>query len=81
MRSLFLWGEAYSSRVGSENRTGAVSAVISDPDKVEDSKKGRKNAFKIVSGRLLKVTFKLEGETAVVITAMVKGEKQDENRI
>jgi hypothetical protein len=58
-----------------------VSAVISDPDKVEDSKKGRKNAFKIVHGRLLKVTYKQEGETAVVITAMVKGEKQDENRI
>jgi len=52
-----------------------VNAVISDPDKVEDSKKGRKNAFKIVSGRLLKVTYKREGEAAVVITAMVKGEK------
>ncbi len=58
-----------------------VSAVISDPDKVEDSKKSRKNAFKIVHGRLLKVTYKREGETAVVIEAMVKGEKQDENRI
>jgi hypothetical protein len=48
---------------------------------VINSKKGRKNAFKIVHGRLLKVTYKQEGETAVVITAMVKGEKQDENRI
>ncbi len=61
--------------------TEEVSAVISEPDKVVDSKKGRKNAFKKVSGRLLKVTYKPEGETAVVITAMIKGEKQDENRI
>ena len=46
-----------------------VSAVISNPDKVEDSEKGRKNAFKIVSDRLLKVTYKREGE------------KEGENRI
>jgi hypothetical protein len=39
-----------------------------------DTVKGRKNAFKIVGGRSLKITYKPEGGTLTVITAMVKGE-------
>ena len=58
-----------------------VKAAIEDSDEVADSKKGRKNAFKMINGKLLKVTFKCERETVIVITAMVTREKQNENRI
>jgi hypothetical protein len=54
--------------------TEEVVAVISDLDKVEESEKSRKNAFKMVEGRWLKVTYKRDGDTVLVITAMVKGE-------
>jgi hypothetical protein len=51
-----------------------VRSAISEPDILADTVKGRKNAFKIVKGRSLKVTYKSEGKTLTVITALVKGE-------
>ena len=51
-----------------------VKSAIETPDTLLDSVKGRKNAFKDVGGRFLKVTYKTESEEIVVITAMVKGE-------
>ena len=39
---------------------------------VMGSIKGRKNTFKKVEGRLLKVNYKPEGDNIIVITAMVR---------
>jgi len=39
-----------------------------------DTIKGRKNAFKTIEGRYLKITYKAEDGELTVITAMVKGE-------
>jgi hypothetical protein len=51
-----------------------VKSVIGDPDMLVDTIKGRKNVFKIIRGRDLKITYKPEGGIITVITAMVKGE-------
>ena len=51
-----------------------VKSAINKPDRLADTIKGRKNAFKIVGGRPLKITYKPEGRTLTVITALVKGE-------
>ena len=51
-----------------------IRSVITNPDKIEDIKKGRKNAFKTMEGRLLKITYKPEDNDVIVITAMAKGE-------
>ncbi|MGA2468544.1 MAG: hypothetical protein ABSH06_29910 [Thermodesulfobacteriota bacterium] len=45
-----------------------------NPDKTEDTVKGRKNAFKMVGGRLLKITYRLGIEELTVITTIGKGE-------
>jgi hypothetical protein len=50
-----------------------VRSVIDDPDIVVDTIKDRKNAFKIVDSRNLKITYKQEDESLTIITAMVKG--------
>ncbi len=55
-------------------REDEVRSVVETPDSVSDSIKGRENAFKSVEGRLIKVTYRMDGDDAVVITAMVKGE-------
>jgi hypothetical protein len=52
---------------------GEVQETITDPEKVEDTVKERKNAFKEVGGRLLKIIYRIEKDEAVVITAIVKG--------
>ena len=51
-----------------------VRSAIDEPAGLMDTIKGRKNAFKVVGGRSLKVTYKPEGEHLIVVTAMVKGE-------
>lgn len=51
-----------------------VKEAINNPDKTEDTVRGRRNAFKNVGGRLLKITYKDGKDEAIVITAMVKGE-------
>jgi len=51
-----------------------VKFAINEPDSLEDTVKGRKNVFKIVGGRSLKITYKPERRTLTVITALVKGE-------
>ena len=53
---------------------GEIEMAINSPDRLEDTKKGRKNAFKTTQGRLLKITYKAEGDEVIVITAMAKGE-------
>ena len=50
-----------------------VESVIDDPDTLVDTIKDRKNAFKIIDARNLKITYKHEDERLTIITAMVKG--------
>jgi len=40
----------------------------------QESIKGRKNAFKALGGRLVKVTYCREGDDIVIVTAVIKGE-------
>ena len=51
-----------------------VKSAIDKPDKLVDTIKGRKNAFKIIGGRSLKITYKQEEGALNVITAIIKGE-------
>jgi len=51
-----------------------VMEAINTAEKLEDTVKGRKNAFKIIGGRLLKVTYLPENSEITVITVIVKGE-------
>ena len=50
-----------------------VKMALSNPDRLEDAIKDRKNAFKRSGDKLLKITYKHEGDDIIVITAMVKG--------
>jgi hypothetical protein len=51
-----------------------VELVIANPDKRQDSNKGRKNAFKTLGGRLVKITYCIEHDDIVIVTAVIKGE-------
>jgi len=53
---------------------GDVVLAIEAPEDLEDSIEGRKNAYRTIDNRLLKVTYKVEEGLAVVVTAMIKGE-------
>ncbi len=48
--------------------------AINNPEKLEDTGKGRKNALKMIGGRLLKVTYLPENTEIIVITVIAKGE-------
>jgi len=50
-----------------------VKSVIDEPDTLVDTIQGRKNAFKLIGSRNLKITYKPEGGILTIITAMVKG--------
>ena len=50
-----------------------VRSAINNPDSLVNTAKERKNAFKIIDGRPLKVTYKAENETITVVTAIEKG--------
>ena len=50
-----------------------IIMAISNPDRLEDAIKDRKNAFKTLGDRRLKITYKYENEEIIVITAMIKG--------
>jgi hypothetical protein len=50
-----------------------IEKVVTSPDYFEYSVQGRINAFKMVQGRLLKITYNPEENEIIVITAMVKG--------
>ena len=47
-----------------------VKLTLSGYDKIEDSVKGRKNAFRKIGTRLIKVTFREEDDKITVITAL-----------
>ena len=50
-----------------------VESTIAEPDMLQNIIKGRKNAFKTLGGRLVKVTYCREGEDIIVVTAVIKG--------
>lgn len=49
-----------------------VKNTILNPEKLEDSIKGRKNAFKHIDKKWIKVTFKKQENVTIVITAINK---------
>ncbi|MBI5750454.1 MAG: DUF4258 domain-containing protein [Nitrospinae bacterium] len=49
-----------------------IRNTISNPEKIEDSIKGRKNAFKHIAEKWLKVTFKHKSNKIVIITVVDK---------
>jgi hypothetical protein len=49
-----------------------VKSAIEDADFLEQSIKGRLNAFKFVNGRYLRVTFKEEPDHILVITVIIR---------
>jgi len=52
-----------------------INLTINNPDRLDDTIQGRKNAFKNLEDRTLKVTYKHNDQDIIVITAMVKGDK------
>jgi hypothetical protein len=50
-----------------------VESTIAHPDMQQDSIRGRKNAFKTLGNRLVKVTYCREGDDIVIVTAVIKG--------
>jgi hypothetical protein len=52
-----------------------IRDTLGDPDRLEDSIKDRKNAFKTVGNRRLKITYKLENDAILIVTTMAKGER------
>ena len=54
-----------------------VQTTIFNPEKIVDSLKGRKNAFKHINNKWLKVTFKKEDDTFTIITAIDKSNKEE----
>jgi ABC-type uncharacterized transport system substrate-binding protein len=51
-----------------------IITAIQKPDDLKDTIKGRKNAFKNIENRLLRVTYKNYEDDIIIITALVKGE-------
>lgn len=49
-----------------------VLEVLREPNVLENSIKGRKNAFKVIGERYLKVTFKEFSEEILIISAVDK---------
>ena len=55
-----------------EIKEGEIKDTVLYPEKVENSIKDRKNAFKHIGNKWLKVTFKQESDNIVIITAIDK---------
>ncbi|MBI5750044.1 MAG: hypothetical protein HZA00_13070 [Nitrospinae bacterium] len=62
-----------------------IEITINEPDRIEPSIKERKNAYKFINERFLRVTFKEEYNHILIITVTVRkepfGEGAYENRI
>jgi hypothetical protein len=51
-----------------------VEAVLSNPDKMEETERGRTNAFKRLGNRLIKVSYKDLGKEFLIISAVDKSD-------
>ncbi|TKB69815.1 MAG: DUF4258 domain-containing protein [Nitrospira sp.] len=49
-----------------------VAKVLAAPDRTEQSIEQRKNVYKLINGRLLKVTYTEEGSDVIIITVIDK---------
>ncbi len=49
-----------------------VMTTLENPERIEDTIKGRKNAYRLIGDRFLKVTYKIEPNGILVISAVVK---------
>ena len=59
-----------------------VHLVIENPDKVEESIRGRTNVYKIIGERYIKVTYKEFSDQTLIISAVDKGKGgENEDRI
>jgi hypothetical protein len=46
--------------------------TLENPERTEDTIQGRKNAYRLIGGRFLKVTYKIYPQEILVISAVVK---------
>jgi hypothetical protein len=46
--------------------------TLENPERIEDTIQGRKNAYRLIGDRLLKVTYKICPQEILVISAVVK---------
>jgi hypothetical protein len=49
-----------------------VMMTLENPERIEDTIQGRKNAYRLIGDRLLKVTYKTDSHGILVISAVVK---------
>jgi hypothetical protein len=49
-----------------------VMMTLENPERIEDTIQGRKNAYRRIEGRLLRVTYKIYPQEILVISAVVK---------
>lgn len=49
-----------------------VMMTLEHPERTEDTIKGRKNAYRLIGGRPIKVTYKVDMQEILVISAVVK---------
>jgi hypothetical protein len=52
-----------------------IIAVLEQPDREEKSTGNKMNAYRLLTGRFLKVTYKREGSDIVVVTVIEKGQQ------
>ena len=50
-----------------------VMMTLENPERTEDTIKGRKNAYRLIGDRFIKVTYKIDLQEILVISAVVKG--------
>jgi hypothetical protein len=59
-----------------------VYSAVENPDKVEQSIRGRTNVYKLIGQRYIKVTYKQVSDQTLIISAVDKGTGgQNEDRI
>ena len=59
-----------------------VHLVLENPDKVEESIRGRTNVYKIIGERYIKVTYKEFSDQTLIFSAVDKGKGgENEDRI
>lgn len=59
-----------------------VYLALENPDKVEESIRGRTNAYKFIGGKYIKVTYKEFSDETLIISVVDKGKGgQNEDRI
>ena len=49
-----------------------VMMTLENPERTEDTIKGRKNAYRLIGDRFIKVTYKIYPQEILVISAVVK---------